>query len=236
LKSLALGLLSSFCILVASSAGAAESPQQIFEKVASAYGAAAPAAIRETGSTTSEVRGRGTLLRQYKAPDRFRSEISYASGVEMRAMVGARIWKDGSPANSLLRGAIALQAARVALPWNILARQSAAIDLGTASNAEGKTVRAFEFPLEDQLKLIVEIDPETGYILRSRGILSSSGNTVEFATVYSNFRKENGRVRACKEEQFALGQNIGHTVIEKTEYPDNISDSVFMPPSPEIML
>ncbi len=229
MKSLALGLLYSLTILVAGSACATESLQQIFAKVATAYGATPPAAIRETGTTTSFRRGSGSLLRLYKAPDRFRVEIGYPSGIETRTMVGAMAWQQHTPANPVFRGAVALQAARIALPWNMLAKQSAAVDLGAASTADGKAVRAIEFPLEDQLKLVVEIDPETGHILRSRGIQSLGGNSIEFATAYSDFRKGNGRIHAVREEHYAMGQHIGHSVIEKIEYPESVPDSAFMP-------
>ena len=100
---------------------------------------------------------------------------------------------------------------------------------GRGVGVDGKAVRAIEFPLEDQLKLVVEIDPETGHILRSRGIQSLGGNTVEFATVYSDFRKDNGRIRAVREEHYAMGQHIGHSIMEKIEYPESVPDSEFMP-------
>lgn len=229
MKSLALGLLYLSTILFAGSVCATEPLQQVFDKVASAYGATPPAAIRETGTTTSLLRGNGSLLRLYKAPDRFHIEIGYASGIEERTMVGAMAWYQHQPANPMLRGAITLQAARVALPWNILAKQAAAVDLGATTTADGMTVRTIEFPLEDRLKLIVEIDPKTGHMLRSRGILSLGGNTIEFATVYSDFRMENGRIHPAHEEQFAMGANIGRSMIEKVEYPGSIPDSAFMP-------
>lgn len=229
MKSLALGLLYLSTILFAGSACATEPLQQVFDKVASAYGATPPAAIRETGTTTSTLRGNGSLLRLYKAPDRFHIEIGYASGIEERTMVGEMAWSQHQPANPMLRGAITLQAARVALPWNMLAKPSAAVDLGATTTEDGMTVRTVEFPLEDQLKLIVEIDSKTGYMLRSRGILSLGSNAIEFATVYSDFRMESGRIHPAHEEQFAMGVNIGRSIIEKVEYPESIPDSAFMP-------
>jgi hypothetical protein len=229
MKTIALGLLYSLTILIAGSACAAESLQQVLDKVASEYGAMPPAMIRETGTTNSLLRGDGSLIRLHKAPDSFHIEINYATSSEIRTMVGAMAWYQHTPANPVLRGAIALQAGRIAMPWNILAKPSAIVDLGTASTAEGKTVRVIEFPLEEQLKLVVEIDPETGHILRSRGIQSVGGNTIEFATVYSDFRKENGRIHPAHEEQFAMGVNTGRSSIEKVEYPASIPDSAFMP-------
>jgi len=229
LKNIVLGLLCSLAMLIAGSARAGESLQQVLDKVASGYGATPPAMVRETGTTYSVMRGDGSLLRLYKAPDRFHIEINYATSSETRTMVGAMAWSQHSPANPVLRGAIALQAGRIAMPWNLLAKPSAVVDLGTTLTAEGKAVRVIEFPLEEQLKLVAEIDPETGYILRSRGIQSLGEKTIEFATVYSDFRKEGGRIHPAHEEQFAMGINIGRSSIEKIEYPESIPDSAFMP-------
>ena len=223
------GLLYALTLLIAGSVSAAESKQEIFTRVAAAYGATAPAAMVETGTTNSLRRGEGALLRHYKGPDRFRIEIRYPSGTEIRAMVGADAWMQAVAATPALRGAVALQAARMALPWNMLAMQLSALDLGALSSPEGKTMRAFELALEDKLKLVVEIDPDTGYILRSRGIQTIGNNSMEFATAYSDFRRENGRMHPYREEHYAMGQHTGNSVITKIDYPKSIPDSVFMP-------
>ena len=222
------GLLFALALLITGSTNAAESKQEILAKVEAAYGATPPAAIVETGSTNSFRRGEGALVRHFKAPDRFRSEISYPSGSEVRNMVGTLVWMQGEPANAILRGAVVLQAARMALPWNLLAMQSSVVDLGAVFDLEGKTVRTFELALEAKLKLVVEINPDTGYILRSRGIQTIGDNSMEFTTVYSEFHQQNGRIHASREEQFAMGQHVGNSIITKIEYLESIPDSVFM--------
>lgn len=222
-------LLCALTLSLAGSVGAAESMPQVFSKVAAAYGGPAPTAMVETGTTTSFTRGPGALLRQYQAPDRFRIEINYASGSEVRSMVGDSAWMQGKPSNPTLRGAVALQAARMALPWNMLARQDAAIDRGELAGPEGKTVRVVELALEDKLKLVVEIDPDSGHILRSRGVQTIGNNTMEFATRYSDFKTESGRTYAAHEEHYAMGQHTGHSNITKIEFPAALPDSVFMP-------
>ncbi|WP_394755516.1 hypothetical protein [Rhodoferax sp.] len=229
MKSVALGLLSSLIILGGGSATASQPAQQIFDQVAAAYGATPPAAIREKGTTTSFLRGNGPLVRLFKAPDKFRSEISYASSNEVRTLVGPLAWQQHKPANTVSRGAIALQAARIALPWNMLALRSATVDLGTATTPEGQTVQIVEFPLEPQLKLVVDIEPETGHILRSRGVMSLGDRAAEFVTHYSDFRREGGRIHAGREDQFAVGQYIGYSIIDSVEYPETMPDSDFAP-------
>jgi hypothetical protein len=209
---------------------AAEPPlKDVLGKVAAAYGANQPAAIVEKGTTTSFRRGGGTLLRMAKAPDRFSIKIDYATGTEIRSMIGSNAWQQGTPANPILRAAIALQAARIALPWNLLAKSSAAIDRGSVTGPDGKLVRAIELPLEDRLKLVVEIDIQTGHMLRSRGIQRVGDSEMEFATVYGDFRDANGRTHAAREEHYAMGQHTGHSVIDKVEYPQTLPDSAFAP-------
>ena len=223
------GLLPLLALLIGSSVAAGEPAQQVLDKVAAAYGAMPPAAIRQTGTTTSFARGNGALKRLFRAPDRFRSEISYASGNEVRTLRGAMAWNQGGQANAALRGAIVLQAARIGLPWNMLALKSGIVDKGIESNAEGKTVQLIEFQVEPQLRMIVGIETESGHIVRSLGIMTFGGQTVEFATHYSDFHNQGGRTHAGREEQFATGRHIGHSIIDKVEYPETLPDGAFEP-------
>lgn len=202
---------------------------ELLARVAATYGAAPPAALRETGRTISFRRGEAPLVRLYRAPDRFRIDIAYAGGSERRGLVGERAWAQEQAANPMLRAAIVLQAARMALPWNLLAAGPAARDRGGVRDANGRDLREVEWDLAGDLKLIVEIDPESALIRRSRGILAASGNTLEFATVYEDFRRFDGRLRATREQHFAMGQAIGHSVIETVDFPASLADSAFAP-------
>jgi hypothetical protein len=228
LKSIRVLLLCLLSVLLPGHAFAADALQQVLGKVASVYGPE-PGAIRETGTTFSVLEGEGSLLRLYKFPDQFHIEIAYAAASDNRTMVGAKAWNKKAPANRMSRGAIALQAARIALPWSLLSRQSAVVDRGTASAPDGRTVRVIEVPIEEALRMLVDVDPETGYIVRSRGIYVMGETAIEFATVFSDFRKEGGRVHAAREEQFAAGTKTGYSFIEKVEYLDSIPDSAFAP-------
>jgi hypothetical protein len=79
------------------------------------------------------------------------------------------------------------------------------------------------------MKLIVEVDPKSGRLVRSRGIQSVGARSMEFATVYADFRTSGGRLHAAREEHFAMGQHTGFSVIDEVEYPDAIADSRFRP-------
>lgn len=230
-------MLKSFCrslpflcaLLGSVPALADDALSALLAKTAAAYGGKPPAAQIERGTTTSFRRGEGALLRLYKAPDRFLIRIEYANGAETRSLLGASAWQQGTPANPILRGAIALQTARIALPWNMLASPAAVTDLGTGATPDGKPLRAVGFALDEGLKLIVEIDPDSGRMLRSRGIQSVGGGTMEFATEYADFRRSGGRLYAAREEHFAMGRHTGFSVIGQVEYPDTIADSAFRP-------
>lgn len=227
IKSLIAGLVAVLTLCLATSSWA-EDTAQTLDQVAAAYGSQMPVAIRVTGSTISFSRGEGALLRLFKSPDRFRNEIAYASGAEVRTMVGPMAWNQSKPANPALRGAIALQAARIALPWNVLAQRASVNDMGH-SEVDGKPVHELEFTLEPTLKMLIQIDTRTGHIVQSRGIMLVGERTMEFSTRYSEFRTAGGRIYASHEEQYAMGQHIGHARIQNVEYLDTLPDSAFAP-------
>ena len=77
--------------------------------------------------------------------------------------------------------------------------------------------------------MLVDVDPETGYIVRSRGMYLMAGTAIEFATLFSDFRKEGDRVHAAREEQFAAGTKTGYSFIDRIEYLDSLPDSAFAP-------
>lgn len=206
----------------------ADNTSQILDKIALAYGSQLPVAMRITGSTISFSRGEGAMLRLFKSPDRFRSEITYASGAEVRTMVGPMAWNQDKPANPAQRSAVALQAARIALPWNVLAQRAQVNDMGR-SEIDGKAVQTLEFTLEPTLKLLLQVDLESGHIVESRGVMILGSRTMEFTTKYSEFRSMSGHTYAAHEEQYAMGQHIGHSRIQNVEFLDVLPDSAFAP-------
>ena len=223
-------ILLSFLLGLPAAAAAEASLAEILARVEAAYGTTAPAAIRETGTTSSQRRGEGRLTRLYRAPDHFRIDIAYAGGGESRGLAGPRAWAQEQAANPALRGAIVLQAARIGLPWNLLARRAAALDRGSEPGPDGRPRRAVELPLEEGLRLLLEIDPESGRILRPRGLQNVGPSIVEFATEYSDFRRRGERLHAALEQHYAMGRHIGHSTIEQVDYPATIGDDEFLPP------
>ena len=228
-------LLAAAVLAIAGTAGAGELGP-LLERIERAYGTVTqPNSILQRGRTLSHSRGEGTLLRAYRGAERFRIEIRYRSGVETRIIDGPAAWQSSKPMSEAFRGALILQAARVALPWNLLAARERLRDGGEQRIGEVR-LHFVEMPLGDNLRMVAEVDPESGRILRSRGILiHPGGSEMVFGTVYEDFRTSDGRLYAAIEHHYAMGRYIGRSVIESVEYDTPIADSLFRPEIPGLI-
>ncbi len=207
----------------------------LLRKSVDAYGgekALAGLVFRESGklSATMHGGGEGTITRIYRRPDKLRVEVVMpGEAAEVRILDGKRGWRQGREASGVAFEGMVLQAARFALPLNLLQRRRDLKDLGTVER-DGKARRVLELPLGGALSLTAEIDPATGRILRSTaktvgamGGKSMSvggapgGIAVEFATTYADFRKVGGVLFAFREGNFAMGQSTGETLLDKVE-------------------
>lgn len=231
-----LRLLVATTVLVFTGAAGAAELGPLLERIERAYGTLTlPSSILQRGRTLSHSRGEGALLRAYRGAERFRIEIHYRSGVETRIIDGPAAWQSSRPMSEAFRSALILQAARVALPWNLLAAREQLRDGG--EHRIGDTRLHFvEMPLGDKLRVVAEVDPESGRILRSRGILTHPGGSeMVFGTVYEDFRTTDGRLYAAVEHHYAMGRYTGHSVIESVEYDAPIADSLFRPDIPGLI-
>lgn len=203
------------------------------EEVATAHGGGAtPVAMHERGVTESLRRGAGPVERWWQAPDKFRIEIAYPGAPESRLLNGAGAWQQGQPASLPFRGALLLQAARMALPWRLREHAAQITDLGANPIGNGRQVRSLEWRFAEGMRVIVEVDMETKLVMRSRGVMSINGASMEFATGYENYRMLNGRRVAMTERHFAMGQYIGSTTLESVEFPAVLPAPTFEPQAP----
>ena len=224
-------LLLALAALLLSATVRADVGSFLAEVVAAHGGGETPVAIHERGSTESTRRGIGPVERWWQAPDRFRIEIRYAGAPESRLMRGAEAWQQGQPAPKEFHGAVELQAARMALPWRLRDNAGQVRDLGALPLGNGKQVHSLEWRVRDGLRMIIEIDPETRLIMRSRGILTINNSSMEFATGYENYQTVSGGRRiAMTERHFAMGQFIGSTTLESVEFPAVLPAPTFDPP------
>lgn len=194
-------------------------------------GGMAPIAIHERGITESLRRGKGPVERWWQAPDRFRIEIGYPGAPESRLLRGAEAWQQGQPATPAFHGAVILQAARMALPWRLRDNAPRVTDLGTLPDGSGARLRTLEWKVQEGIKLIVEIDPASRLIQRSRGILTINNSSMEFATGYEDYQTVDGRKVAMTERHFAMGQYIGSTTLEQVAFPAALPAPTFDPPA-----
>jgi hypothetical protein len=224
-KSLIAGLLW----LALAAPALADAGELLAAVVAAHGGGAAPTAIHERGVTESIRRGKGPVERWWQAPDRFRIEIRYPGAAESRLLRGAEAWQQGQPATTAFHGALVLQAARMGLAWRLQENAQRVSDLGTRPDSAGKPARVLEWQVREDIRLIVEIDPATLLIRRSRGILAFNNSSMEFATGYENYRTIDGRQVAMTEQHFAMGQFIGITTLDSVEFPAVLPAPTFSP-------
>lgn len=224
---------------------ASEDLDALLRKSVEAYGgvdALSTLVFRQKGRLTSGMREgkEGTIVRSYRRPDHLRVEVSFpGEETEIRALDGDKGWSQGREAQGMPFHAMTLQAARFALPLNLLERKDELKDLGTVSR-DGKSLRAVELPLGGNRSIVAEIDPESGRILRSAartaaspGMDSAMGRggreSIEFATTYGDFRTVRGVLFPFREGNYAMGQHTGDTVIEKVDVLRSLPADTFQP-------
>ncbi len=233
-------IAASFLLMAAVAATASDGVESLVAKTVQAYGGEQALEkarhVREFGSTTSIMRPglKGTIQREFTSPDKLRVQITFRYDVETRIYNGRDGWRMGEAVTGPQLDAMVLQAARIALPLNLARNRKKLVDKGRGE-VEGKPVRTLELPLGNKLRLTVDIDPETGRIVRSagRGGLGTmggmGGRPLEFITGYSDFRKVDGVLFAFREGNFANGMTTGETILEKIELPGTLPASTFKP-------
>lgn len=215
---------------------AAESVDSVVRRAVDAYGGEKALEkarhIRQFGTTTSIMRpgAKGTIQREFTAPDRLRVQVVFPGDIEIRIYDGKDGWRSGRKVDGPPFDAMVLQAARIAMPLNLLRNRKKLVDRGTGS-VDGKAVRTLELPLGGGLTLTVDIDPESGRIVRSagRGGSGTGRPSLEFVTGYSDYRKVGEVLFAHREGNFANGVVTGETVLERIELPPTLPPSTFKP-------
>lgn len=189
--------------------------------------------LRQTGVIVSLARqgAEGRFQRLFVRPNRLRMAISYGNeSTELRIFDGLHSWSNGRQSSQPQHEALVLQAARLALPLLLLERVNDLKDIGATPGPEGSNLNVLELNLAGGLSLSVEIEPRSGRILRSKGLGQATGSMrLDFGTAYSDFRMWNGVLMAMREDQYALGQYIGHVEITAVDSPAQIPADIFRP-------
>ncbi|MFC1684711.1 hypothetical protein ACFL0R_04460 [Pseudomonadota bacterium] len=187
--------------------------------------------ILQSGTIHSQRRGTsGQIVRGYQHPHRMRIDIRYsASDTELRQLDGELAWKDAKPASQPYMLATRLQAARLGAPQLLLENRADVKDLGMIQSGTNKGLHRIEIPLELGLKLILEIDPQSGHILHSRGLMTMGGQALEFSASYEDFRMIEGHLVAFREHHYAMGGYIGYTQLDKVKFVSTFPNHSFHP-------
>ena len=230
--------LVALCLMTAWSGSAAgEDLDALVDRIIVAYGGEAALSRtvveRQTGRTVSARRGgaTGTLVRTFQGAEKLRVEIAYPDEeAEIRVLDGEKGWQAGQEVAGPMHGAMRLQAARLALPLILLEQKSKLSDRGMATGPNDSQLRVLQLPLDAQTVLLVGVDPDSGHIVASRGIIYLDQHQgMEFATAYGDFKEFGGRLIAGKEELYAMGQFTGTTYIDKVEILEAVEAGTFRP-------
>jgi len=226
LHSICLRLLLCLCLLPAARASRADDLDQVLASIERAYGPPPSfVALRQTGRTFSDLRGDGPMERLWAEPDRFRIRLDYPAGSEVRTMSGNQAWQGRTRKDGPFLLAMRLQAARALLPWNLLHSERVTL-LGSRIDDRRQRVQTLVLMLESPLSLVVDVDPASGRILRSTGL--GIGN-LQFATEYSEFRLIGERLVASREDHYAMGRHIGHSILQRIEFLPDPGPEPFAP-------
>lgn len=188
--------------------------------------------FKQSGALTSNRYGQtGTVERTFSRPDKLRIDIQIPGAPhETRVLNGARGWRNGKEDQPMMAKAMFLQAARLDLPYLIMTAGQNIKIFGPIEGEDARNLKGLEIPMIDKLRLIAIIDTQTGYIVRSHGLISvAPGHEMEFTTVYSGHVERNGTVFATQEDHFVRGQATGITVLDKSDVMQDLPDAVFLP-------
>ena len=230
------GIISVLATLFSHSAVAGV--EELLLKVAEAYGGQTRitevGAWLQSGVTISTMQGKeGRILRSYRHPDHLRIEIEYDNHeTELRVIAGANAWKQNQPADKIFYSAMLLQAARLGLPAVLFEHKKQVRDAGIMTGKQGQELHALVLDFHGKYQLLAGIDPDSGRIMESRGIIAMEGARMEFGTTYDDFRFQDGRLFAFAEEHYAIGQKTGYTRIQSMQILPDLPDRLFTPSDP----
>lgn len=211
--------------------------QAVLARVVTAYGGtsavAATSRMLQRGSVTSRMHAgaEGRIQRFFEGPARLRVEIEYpGAAAEVRIINGRDGWRNGLRSTGPMYAAMLLQAARLGLPGVLDAFDDRLADLGEIER-DGARRRAIALDFHDGLRLVVEVDVESGRILRSEGrVIGSRGApALSFATEYDDFRYVDGSLVPFHETNFAQGVRTGETRLEAVDLVGEMPEETFQP-------
>jgi hypothetical protein len=198
-------------------------PGPVVDRVLEAYGGGdvvrSVDSYRQEGMlVTSRGAAHGQVYRISEGPSKLSILVDYPGRSEVRLLENGVAWRGTSPSSLTLvdgplQGAMALQAARIALP-RLLDELRAETTLAEPSE-EGTAV--LDIRVGEDLILRVYVEEATSLIVRTESLIESAPAMVGFATDYSDHRSVDGVVFAFREETYASGHRTATSIIESVE-------------------
>ena len=103
------------------------------------------------------------------------------------------------------------------LPGVLLRNRDRLVDRGQLER-EGAVFRVLDLPWSDTLTMRYWIDPSSHRVIRAAGTLNAGPMVLEFATEYGDFRKVEGVLFPFIEANFASGNRVATTTVEKVVF------------------
>ncbi len=213
----------------------ADDTQTLVDRIITTYGGEAvwrsAAGMQQEGSTYSLRRHfAGKTRRSYQHPGKMKIDIQYKEDdTELRQLDGDQAWDHGKVGTTAYLQATQLQAYRLALPLQLLDHRQEVKSLGQRDDENGQPHEGLVLVLDGGLKIIMDVNLESGRIMGSWGMMELEGKTAEFASLYEDFRMVEGRLLSFKETHFAMGDNIGYTLLEKVTFVSDFPAATFHP-------
>lgn len=219
-------LLGAVLAPLAAHAGKADAkadPAALLDAVVKAYGGVERlgkvVGYRMEGAVTATIRGStATTTRLFRRPDQLRVDLVYPDFTEVRVVKEGRGWRTAQTGIAEVTGpmldSMALQAARSAIPWVLMDHRAALVPAEPA-DVDGAKLPGLEVTLSPTTTLRAWVDPATHRVLKTQSVLASPQMSMDFSTLYADFRPVDGVLFAFREENFAGTSKTGSTVITK---------------------
>jgi hypothetical protein len=165
-------------------------------------------AIRQTGSVMTMTGKQGKMTRTWDHARKLHVEIVYPDRTEDRNLDGAKGTNNGKDVTGMQLDAMTMQWGRLAIPALLTEQRAHLHDLG-----EKDGLHLIEIPLSETLTITATVDPKTFHVVHSASKGTAMGQTVEFGTEYSDFRKADGLLFAFTEENSAQGMKTATSTL-----------------------
>lgn len=207
----------------------------LLDRVVDAYGGsgalAACPGFRARGKILSFADGmNGSVTVALSLDDAMRVEIRYPDRAETRILSGKLVWDGGrtrqKPSGGSRASAIRLQYHRLAAPFEFIGQDADRFEpAGTSDEGWFRLRRQWT----QDLYTIYEIDPETGRIHRTRGVIAAEGGELEFVSESWDFREVDGILFPFRTTTWVGDHAAAETIFDRISIEAEFPATTFVP-------